>query len=405
VVRGRKDGAVRPNRWLLLCVAVVAQTLSTWLGNAPIFLIAHLHLDRRMSLVDAGLLASAALIGAMVTLIAWGVAVDRFGERLTLLLGLSIAVVAGFGSAAATSDGWLAVAWFAVGVGTASINSASGRLVVGWFPPHQRGTAMGIRQTALPLGSGLAAFAEPVLASEYGIRVAMIAPSIAVAVALLAVFLVIVDPPRVDRATAAASGQLDNPYRGDRRLLRIHAASVLLVVPQFTVWTFIVVWLIDGHGWSTAAAGALAAATQLLGALGRIGAGWWSDRVQSRLRPMRTIAVAAALTMLLLGLTEPTPVAVGLMVLATVITVADNGLAFTSVAEIGGPYWAGRAMGMQNTGQYLAASLVPPAVGALIAARGYGPAFALVAVFPLIALAVIPVRSERTPELSSKNSG
>jgi MFS family permease len=114
--------------------------------------------------------------------------------------------------------------------------------------------------------------------------------------------------------------------------------------------------------------------------------------------------VAASVTMLLLGLTEPTPVAVGLMVLATVITVADNGLAFTSVAEIGGPYWAGRAMGMQNTGQYLAASLVPPTVGALIAAHGYGPAFALVAVFPLVAFAMIPIRGERAPEPSGTRS-
>ena len=392
---------MRPNRWLLLTVAVVAQTMSTWLGNAPIFLIAHLHLDRRMTLADAGLLASSSLIGCMLTLIAWGAIVDRVGERLALLVGLSVAVVAGFGSAAAPSAGWLAAAWFAVGVGTASINSASGRLIVGWFPPHQRGTAMGIRQTALPLGSGLAAFAEPVLASSYGLGPALLAPSVACAVAVVAVAVVIVDPPRVDREVAQATGQLDNPYRRDHTLIRIHIASILLVVPQFTVWTFIVVWLIDGRGWSAAAAGGLAAGTQVLGAVGRIGAGWWSDRAQSRLRPMRTVAVAAALTMLALGLVEPTPLAAVLMVVATVVTVADNGLAFTAVAEIGGPYWAGRAMGMQNTGQYLAASIVPPALGVLVAERGYGVAFAAVAVFPLLALAIIPVRGERAPEANS----
>jgi MFS family permease len=177
------------------------------------------------------------------------------------------------------------------------------------------------------------------------------------------------------------------------------------VVPQFTVWTFIVVWLIDGRGWTTAGAGALAAGTQLLGAVGRIGAGWWSDRVQSRLRPIRTIAVAAALTMLLLGIAEPTALAVVLMVVATVITVADNGLAFTAVAEIGGPYWAGRAMGMQNTGQYLAAAAVPPAIGALIADRGYGFAFAFVALFPLLAIAVVPAGSGTHDENSRRIPG
>jgi MFS family permease len=82
------------------------------------------------------------------------------------------------------------------------------------------------------------------------------------------------------------------------------------------------------------------------------------------------------------------------MVVATVVTVADNGLAFTSVAEIGGPYWAGRAMGVQNTGQYLAASLVPPFIGALIADRGYAVAFAVAALFPLLAIAIVPVAGE-----------
>jgi MFS family permease len=383
-----------PNRWLLLGVSVGAQALTTWLANAPLFLIAHLHLDRGMTLSGAGLVASSTLVGGMLSLIAWGVVVDRIGERRALLIGMSIAVVAGICSATAASTGWTAVTWFAIGVGTASMNSASGRLIVGWFPVHQRGTAMGIRQTALPLGAGLAAFAEPVLAVEHGLRTAMLVPSVACAVALIAVFASVVDPPRVDRETAQASGQLDNPYRGDRRLVRIHLASVLLVVPQFTVWTFVVVWLIEGRGWTAAAAGGLAAGTQVLGAFGRIGAGWWSDRVASRLRPMRTIAVAAAATMLLLGVVEPSPFAVALMVIATVVTVADNGLAFTSVAEIGGPYWAGRAMGVQNTGQYLAASLVPPCIGALVAHSGYAVAFSAAALFPLLAIGVIPVRGE-----------
>ncbi|MFL6088611.1 MAG: MFS transporter [Aeromicrobium sp.] len=379
---------------LLLAAVVGVQAVGTWLANAPLFLVAHLHLAHGMSLASAGLLASTALVGGMLTLIGWGVLVDRFGERRTLTAGLLIGTAAGMASAASGSDAWLATTWFLVGVGTASLNSASGRLIVGWFPPDRRGTAMGIRQTALPLGVGLAAFAEPVLAERHGLAVAMIVPSAVALAACLTVLLVIVDPPRPALEAAAPGRRPANPYRGDHRLMRIHLASALLVVPQMTVWTFIVVWLIDARGWSTAAAGGLAGATQLLGAAGRIGAGWWSDQVGSRLRPMRWIAVIAALTMLALGLAEPTPLAVVVIVIATVITVADNGLAFTSVAELGGPFWAGRAMGVQNTGQYLAAAIVPPAIGALIADRGYAASFAAVAVFPLIAIALIPTAGE-----------
>ena len=85
--------------------------------------------------------------------------------------------------------------------------------------------------------------------------------------------------------------------------------------------------------------------------------------------------------------------------IATVVTVADNGLAFTAVAELGGPYWAGRAMGIQNTGQYLVAAAVPPGIGALIADQGYSLAFAAVAVFPVLALSVLPFRADRAAKI------
>jgi len=385
---------MKTNRWSLLAVVVAVQSVGTWLSNAPLFLIAHLHLTHGLSLPRAGFLASTTLIGTMLTLVAWGALVDRIGERRSLAFGLIVGSVAGIASSLQSSPTWLAVTWFLIGVGTASLNSASGRLIVGWFPPDKRGTAMGIRQTALPLGVGIAALMGPVLAESRGLSAAVLVPSLAGLVACGAVVLFVVDPPR--SLAAAGSGTASagvNPYRADRQLVRIHLASALLVVPQITVWTFMVVWLIDARGWSTAAAGGLAAATQLLGAAGRIGAGWWSDRAGSRIRPIRTIALAAAVTMLMFGLTEPTRVAVVVLVIATVVTVADNGLAFTAVAELGGPYWAGRAMGIQNTGQYLVAAAVPPGIGALIADGGYALAFAAGAVFPILALAVLTARS------------
>ena len=176
---------------------------------------------------------------------------------------------------------------------------------------------------------------------------------------------------------------------------------MLLVVPQFTVWTYMLLWLQDAKGWQPFAAAALVAVTQVLGAASRIGVGWWSDRVGSRLRPMRQVAVAAAATMLLLGATEPTWIAVVVIVVATAVTVADNGLAFTAVAELGGPYWAGKAMGWQNTGQYLLSAAVPPVVGLLVADAGYAWAFAIAAVFPLAAIAIVPAGRRQATASSS----
>ena len=391
-----------PSTWLMLAVSMLGQVAGTVFVNGAPFLIPYLHLERGLSLVEAGTIAASPIAGAMVSLIGWGYVVDRIGERASMTAGLVVVTAAGAGAALTTSLLALGVWFFVGGVGAASANSASGRVVVGWFGPRGRGTAMGIRQTALPLGVGVAALLVPNLVESRGLVTTLwVITGICAAVTALSVLL-IVDPPRPTRAEAADLRHLENPYARDTRLWRIHLASALLVVPQFTVWTFMLVWLIDDQGWSTFAASSLVAGTQVLGAAGRIGAGWWSDRVGSRLGPMRIVAAAAAAVMLALGLLSGTPLAVALIIIATAVTVADNGLAFTSVAEIGGPYWSGRAMGVQNTGQYLASALVPPLVGAMVAGRGYGFAFAAVAVFPLLAVPLVPVRAERLAHRATK---
>lgn len=389
-------GAAR--RWAMLAAAVAAQGAATVVVNGAAFLLPVLHLDFGLSLSRAGLLVALPSVGTMLTLIAWGALADRFGDRLVLTLGLALTAVT-TSMAAAASSSWLMLATFLLlaGAAAASANAASGRVVVGWFPARRRGLAMGIRQSAQPLGVAVAALTLPALAATYGLGSALLLPAAVAAVVAVVCAVVVLNPPRPARTQD--SGHLANPYRGDRRLLRIHAISVLLVVPQFTVLTFALVWLVSERGWSLMSAGLLVAAAQVFGALGRLGVGVWSDRVGSRLRPLRIVAVAVAVAMGLLAFSDrlPGPVAVATMVAATIVTVAPNGLAFTSVAEIGGPWWAGRALGAQNTAQFFAGSIVPPLVGALVGGAGYPLTFAVVALFPLLAVPFVPVEPRARP--------
>ncbi|RQN09802.1 MFS transporter [Aeromicrobium camelliae] len=373
----------------MLAVGMFGQLAGTLVVSTPPFLIPHLHLTEDVSLVSAGALAAAPTVGTMLSLVAWGAVVDRFGERLAMVAGLSLVTVGAAGAFTTSSLTALGAWFFLCGLGAASTNAASGRLVVGWFPVRRRGLAMGIRQTALPLGVGAAALLVPNVVDAAGLRPAILTVTASAAVATLA-SLAIVDPPRPERPAAFSGSRPDNPYRGQRTLVRIHVASALLVVPQYAIWTFMLLWLIDAHGWSTTAASALVAVTHVLSAGGRIGVGWWSDRLGSRLRPMRWVAIAAAAVMLGLGLLEGNSLGIGLAVVATVVTVADNGLAFTAVAERAGPFWSGRAFGIQNTGQYLTAAAVPPVLGAVVTAAGYGWAFGAVAVVAAFAVAAIP---------------
>lgn len=279
------------------------------------------------------------------------------------------------------------------GAGGASVNAASGRVVLGWFAPHERGFAMGLRQTAQPLGVALAALTLPGLARHWSVEAALLLPALLCFGVGLLVLAFVLDPPRPVKGSAVTSG---SPYRVPT-LWQLHATSTLLVVPQFAISGFSMAYLVDVRHWDTLDAGRVLFVGQLLGAAGRIGAGIWSDRVASRMTPVRQLAVASSLVMLGVAAGDHfhSPAVVFVLVIGAVITVADNGLAFTAVAEFAGSAWAGRALGAQNTAQNVASALTPPLLGALIGAHGYAAGFAVGAVFPLLAIASTPVRSER----------
>ena len=131
-------------------------------------------------------------------------------------------------------------------------------------------------------------------------------------------------------------------------------------MPQFLVWTYSLTWLVQERDWSAAAAGALVAVTHVLGALG-------PDRGRAALRRRRLAGPPAPLGRDRRrrddGAARPdraVALSVVLMVVASTVTVADNGLAFTGVAERAGSYWSGRALGVQNTAQYLTAAAAAP---------------------------------------------
>ncbi len=378
-------------RWSMLVIALFATLSANVFINGVAFLIPTLHKTMGLDLARAGLISAMPSFGMVLTLIAWGYVVDRVGERFVLSVGSALTAAAAFAAASMHSLILMGAFLMLGGMAAASSNSASGRLVVGWFPPQQRGLVMGIRQTAQPLGVAFGALVIPRLAQTHGVGVALLFPAVVCAAAALVCAVGVLDPPRPPRAEAPAE-HLANPYRGSNVLWRIHAVSVLLVVPQCVVWTFSLVWLIVDRGWSPESAGVLVMAAQVLGALGRIAAGRWSDWMRARLRPIRMIAVAAGLSMLVLAVTDAvhSPLSIAVMVVASVITVSDNGLAFTAIAEIAGPFWSGRALGTQNTSQLLTAGLTPPLFGALIGVLGYPVAFAVCALLPVAALPLVP---------------
>ncbi|SPM37667.1 Sugar phosphate permease, partial [Mycobacterium rhizamassiliense] len=392
-------------RWAMLAVSLGATLCANVFINGVAFLIPMLHTRHGTSLAEGGLLASLPSLGMVLTLFAWGYLLDRVGERIVLSAGLALTAAAGFAAAHAHST--LTMATFLVlgGMAAASSITACGRLVIGWFPPHRRALAMGIRQTAQPLGIGLAALVIPELAKR-GFSAALLFPAVLCAVAAVVSALGVRNPPRPAQSEAT-DRKSANPYRGTAVLWRIHIASALLMVPQPVVLTFMLAWFMMDRGLSVGWAGALVGFSQLLGAAGRIAAGRWADHVGSRMRPLRILAVATAAVMLVLAVTDHLdwPLAVPAMTVAAALT-GDSGLPFTTIPELAGPFWSGRALSTQNALERLMVALGPPAFGALIATAGYPVAFATCAVFPLAAVPFVPVGTppRTTPDATAEKA-
>lgn len=81
-------------RWIMLALAVAAQSTSSIVVNGMAFLIPSLNRQWGLDLVQAGFLVAMPLTGTMLVLIAWGAIIDRLGERLSLGIGLTLTVLA-----------------------------------------------------------------------------------------------------------------------------------------------------------------------------------------------------------------------------------------------------------------------------------------------------------------------
>ena len=344
-----------------------------------------------LSLVQVGVVLDALWIGTLLTLLPWGLLADRVGERFVLATGLVACAAALVGAGHAESFESLILLVGLAGAAGASVNAASGRAVMQWFPASERGFALGVRQTAIPVGGLISALVLPTLAlSSAFVFLAVLC----VAGALFGAAVIRERQGAVDDDALEPRG-LGATLR-DHRLWLLCGASSFYLVAQLAITGFLVLFLHDERGLTEAAAAGVLAGVQVVAAAMRIGGGRWSDRLGSRVRPLRIVGVGSAITLAVavVLLSAPLPLLIASFVLAGGLSMAWNGLSFTAAAEIAGRTRAGAALGMQQSALAAAGAIVPPAFAAIVAASSWRLGFALSAAFPLAGVALLrPLRS------------
>jgi sugar phosphate permease len=332
-----------------------------------------------LSLGQVGIVLGAEWIGLIVALLPWGLAVDRFGERWTLAAGMvgcsAFLVAAAFADSFAVFVALIALA----GGAGASVQSGSGRAIMNWFGAEERGLALGIRQTAVPVGGVIGALVLPAVVSAGGLEAAFLTlAGLALAGAVIGGAVL---RERVREHIVEAV-----PWTlRDRTLWLVSWGSGLYLVAQVAVLGFLVLYLHDERGVSVAAGAAALAGVNVLGAVFRIASGRWSDLVGSRLRPLRLIGLAlvSAMAASALATGAPLGIAVAAFILAGGLSMAWNGLSFTAAAEAAGEARSGAAIGFQQTVLSLIGAVVPPGFAALVDGTSWRTAFGVAAAIPL----------------------
>jgi sugar phosphate permease len=347
--------------------------------------------DYGLSLTETGVVLGAIGIGMLFTLLPWGLIADRVAERWVIATGLTGA--GALLAVASTTEGFATVTATLVGVGAlgASVNAASGRAIMAWFPSTELGLALGIRQTAIPIGGALGAAVLPSLGSAGGSHAAFLFLGAAcLAGAIVAAVFV-----RGGTAGEEELGDVSQPLR-DPFMWLLGTGTGLYLVAQIGVIAFVVLFLHEHRDMSKEAAGAVLATIYVLAVAARIASGTISDRLGSRLVPLRTIGIALAVFTACTAAAVDAPLAllIPLFVVAGVLSMSWNGLAYAAAAEAAGSARTGAALGFQQTLLGVVVAGAPPAIAA-VAAHSWRLAFFLTAVGPAVGVLILQRLRER----------
>jgi len=365
----------------------------------------------QLSNAELGIALGAMGLGVALSELPWGMATDRWGDRPVLLWGLLGTMLSLLAlllwitpvHGAVPSLFSLAVGLALVGVLGGSVNGSSGRAVMRWFGPGERGFAMSIRQTAVPLGGALGALILPTLAARYGF--AMVFGALAFACALSAAFAwrwmhepdFSVEAAKAPQNVSAGllSVQEAPPLRNGR-IWRMVGAIALLCAPQSAILSYATIFLHDQGKLGLAAVTTAMVSLQSGAMVMRIWSGRHTDRHANRPAYLRGCVLVATMAFLLLGIVAsinaPGWMLMVAIVLAGIAVSSWHGVGYTELATVAGSNHAGTALGMANTAVYVSFFLTPVLIPHLLDLVAWRGVWCVSAVVALAAWPLFPRR-------------
>jgi MFS family permease len=384
-----------PRRWYLLGVLTCSYGLGAFgmLGVSPLSpaLVHGFGLSR----LDVAFIVPSIYIGGLLFALPGGHLADRWGVRPTYLGALAIG---GLGLAVAALAPHFVVFLVCLafaGSGWSVVNPVLGKAIVDLFSLTERGIAMGVKQMGLTLGGGVSALVLPAIAATWGWR-----PAVGVCAAgMLAPVVFAWRPLRaMARPTGTAPGRsgtrMDWWWMRRPALLVLFGAGVVLGMLQSAVLAYLPLFSVQALGFTPVGAGVLIAASQIGGAVARLGLGIASDRWSSGRRPpwlVLTSALGAVIFLLYAALPTAHPGWATLLAFFTGIGAYGwVGIYFIISAEAGGATRAGLLSGVSFAAIVVGLLVGAPIFGLVLEAfDAYGAAWTVFAVLSGVVALVV----------------
>lgn len=400
------------HRWKVLGIGVAANAcFSMVVGGLPataVFMRADYHITN----AELGFVLGMLGLGIAISELPWGLMTDRWGDRPVLLTGLlstgaMLLLMAAF--AAPHSDfvpayGLLIAGVLGIGLLGSSVNGSSGRAIMAWFQEGERGLAMSIRQTAVPMGYGLGALLLPWLAARYGFVVLFIVSAMLCMIAGYYAWLWLHEPDRAKEKHHGAPVMVAVTGKGplhDPAIWKIVLAIGILCGPQFALLTFGSVFLHDFAHIDVAIVSVCLAAIQIGAMILRIWSGRWTDKNKNRKAYLRGCTLLSILAFILLSVLvwlwpalpstrETVVLLAGLFIFSGVAVSAWHGVAYTELASMAGAKRAGTALAMGNTSVFVVMFITPVAIPWLQTTLNWSSVWLASALCAVIALIFFP---------------
>ena len=342
-----------------------------------------------LSVSRAGLLMSAYAVTGLILALPAGLIYQKAGARVTgLLAGGSILLGAALG-ALSHSVGALLASRAVEGVGASFMAVLAPAIIARWFAARQRGTAMGIWATWVPVGRTAMLLLAPRLAQASNWRaVWWLGAAYALGITLL--YLAFVRPSPA--SAVAPGGPPPTPAVTSAQVLRNR--DIWLLAASFAAFngamigltTYLPTFLSSQRGLLLAPAALLSSIMTLIIIISAPAGGILSDRIGSRKKPYLASLAATIVLLPLVGALSAAPLIVLLVIIGLVIGLIPTNIFAAAVEAAGDERQGGAAMAVIMVGQNAGTLLGPIVFGTLVEVAGWPAAFASLAVMPALGL-------------------